>query len=330
MSEAAKWYLTKDGGKEGPFPSDEVARRLKAKEIDLDALAFTPGFSEWRPLRDIPEFATAAPPSDDLVATVAVEAVAPARPAPPPSPAQPALDAPVTPASTAPVPEPAPKPKPKPAPEPDPPADVTHDDAEVGGSTIRLSVSLAGEYSRLNFVLRLIGLYYILYVAHLALWVGYSYASGLVSMLDLILALITGRHHRGLVSYLQRFVRFHARMVASVMGLTEAIPHIDVNARGSDFPVDVTLEPGMRIGTGAVILRLSGVVGILLFPHLLALGVLGIVGFLAFVAGLFAVIFTGTWPGGIHDFLVGLLRWGLRVFEYATGLSVQYPQFGLK
>jgi hypothetical protein len=49
------------------------------------------------------------------------------------------------------------------------------------------------------------------------MWMGYRIAAAVAATLNLILALITGGHHPGLVNYLQRFLRFEARMSMSVL-----------------------------------------------------------------------------------------------------------------
>jgi hypothetical protein len=48
------------------------------------------------------------------------------------------------------------------------------------------------------------------------------------------------------------------------------------------------------------------------------------------IVGFFAVLFTGKYPQGIHDFQTGNLRWGLRVMAYITMLSDRYPPFSGK
>ncbi|MFG1605213.1 DUF4389 domain-containing protein [Actinoplanes sp. NPDC049265] len=46
------------------------------------------------------------------------------------------------------------------------------------------------------------------------------------------------------------------------------------------------------------------------------------------VAGV-ALLFTGRLPGGLHDLLVGVTRWNLRVVSYLTLLTPRYPPFRL-
>ena len=69
----------------------------------------------------------------------------------------------------------------------------------------------------------------------------------------------------------------------------------------------------------------------LLIPHYLVLAVLGIVAFFAVVIAWFAILFTGVYPRGIFDFIVGVTRWWLRVQAYGFLLITdRYPPFGLE
>ena len=44
---------------------------------------------------------------------------------------------------------------------------------------------------------------------------------------------------------------------------------------------------------------------ILVIPHLIVLAMLGIVAFFAMIGAFFAVLFTGKWPDGLQDFVLG-------------------------
>jgi hypothetical protein len=68
---------------------------------------------------------------------------------------------------------------------------------------------------------------------------------------------------------------------------------------------------------------------LLLLPHYIVLTVLGLVAFFAIVAAWFAVLFTGRYPRGLFDFLVGVQRWGMRVYAYLYLMVDPYPPFTL-
>ena len=69
----------------------------------------------------------------------------------------------------------------------------------------------------------------------------------------------------------------------------------------------------------------------LAIPHFLILVVLSVGAFFAVVAAWFAILFTGRYPRGLFDFVVGVTRWWLRVQAYAVLLVTdRYPPFSLK
>ena len=70
---------------------------------------------------------------------------------------------------------------------------------------------------------------------------------------------------------------------------------------------------------------------ILAIPHYLVLIVLVVVAFLAVVVAWFAILFTGSYPRALLDFVVGVGRWSLRVSAYAFLLITdRYPPFSLR
>lgn len=69
----------------------------------------------------------------------------------------------------------------------------------------------------------------------------------------------------------------------------------------------------------------------LALPHYLILLILIPVAVVAVIVAWFAILFTGRYPRGLFDFVVGVMRWSLRVGAYASLLVTDdYPPFSLR
>jgi Domain of unknown function (DUF4389) len=69
---------------------------------------------------------------------------------------------------------------------------------------------------------------------------------------------------------------------------------------------------------------------LLAIPHYIVLFFLSIAAIVLVVVAWFAILFTGRYPRGLFDFVLGVLRWGNRVTGYAFVLVTdQYPPFRL-
>ena len=92
-------------------------------------------------------------------------------------------------------------------------------------------------------------------------------------------------------------------------------------------PANVTVEYPERLSRGlAVVKLLFGwiYVGI---PHGIILWLYGIaVGVVTFIA-FWVILFTGKYPKGMFDFVVGYMRWNMRVNAYLSLMRDEYPPF---
>jgi hypothetical protein len=69
---------------------------------------------------------------------------------------------------------------------------------------------------------------------------------------------------------------------------------------------------------------------LLAIPHLILLVFLWLAAVVSVIIAWFAILFTGRYPRGLFDFVLGVLRWGNRVAAYAFILVTdEYPPFRL-
>ncbi len=68
---------------------------------------------------------------------------------------------------------------------------------------------------------------------------------------------------------------------------------------------------------------------LLIFPSAIALIFVTIAAMFVYFVAFFAVLFTGRFPTGMRDFIVGTHRWAMRMNAYAYLLTDEYPPFSL-
>jgi len=147
-------------------------------------------------------------------------------------------------------------------------------------------------------------------------------AAGLF-LATLLMILFRRRYPRWWFDFARELARFGARIGAYALLLTDQYPstveeqdvHLEI-----DYPdVERDLNRWLPL-----------VKWLLAIPHILVLIVLSVGAFFAVVIAWFAILFTGRFPRGLFDFVVGVGRWWLRVEAYAFLLVTdRYPPFSL-
>jgi hypothetical protein len=165
-----------------------------------------------------------------------------------------------------------------------------------------------------------------LYIALPHLFVLYFLLIGLmfVNIGRFWIILFTGKWPKGLFDYAVKFHRYSVRVSARLLNLSDGYPAFGLG--GTDTNTDFDIEYKESYSR----MRLLGraIFGIfLIIPHMFVLyfKLIGVY-FVVFIAW-WAVLITGKYPKGMHNFVVGVYRHAMRITNYLYYLSDDYPSF---
>jgi hypothetical protein len=148
-------------------------------------------------------------------------------------------------------------------------------------------------------------------------------AGGLLFLGPLLMILFRQKYPRWWFDWNQELLRFTNRVWLYAALLDDRYPSTDerqslmLDLRYPDVPAELNRF-------------LPLVKWFLAIPHYIVLFFLHVGAFFAVVFAWFAILFTGRYPRGLFDFVVGVLRWDVRVIGYAFVLVTdRYPPFRL-
>ncbi len=148
-------------------------------------------------------------------------------------------------------------------------------------------------------------------------------ATGLVTATALMI-IFTQTYPRWWFDFARELTRFGARVGAYFALLTDQYPSV-VEEQSVHLEIDY---PDAKTDLNR---WMPLVKWFLAIPHYIVLAFLGIGAMFAIVIAWFAILFTGKYPEGLFNYVVGVFRWGLRVQAYVTLLVTdEYPPFSLK
>ncbi len=148
-------------------------------------------------------------------------------------------------------------------------------------------------------------------------------AGGLVVLPTILMLLFRQKYPRWWFDWNVALTKFSTRVSAYFMLLRDEYPSTD-----EDQAVHIEIPyPDAKADLNR---WLPLVKWFLAIPHYIILCFLWIAAIVCVVIAWFAILFTGRYPRGLFDFIVGVYRWSLRVAVYAFLLTTdRYPPFRL-
>ena len=150
--------------------------------------------------------------------------------------------------------------------------------------------------------------------------------TGLLGAVAYILAIVSwftivigGSHITAIRQYTTFYLRWRVRAMAYLMLLEDRYPPFG----DATYPASLTFVDA----EGARNRLTVGFRLILIIPHLIVVGLLGLAWWVTSFVAWFVILFSGNYPQGLYDFGVGVLRWFIRVEAYLLLLVDEYPPF---
>ena len=170
---------------------------------------------------------------------------------------------------------------------------------------------------------------WLLAIPHLLVVTALRYVAQVLAVVSWFIILFTGRLPTELANFQVMYMRYYLRTGVFAGFLREEYPPFAFAMAptdpGGDLRVRVDVIPQLEARNRITV----GFRLILVIPQLVVLGLLAIAEVVVFVIAAFAVLFTGRWPAGLREFIVGVMRWWLRVEAYLLLLTDEYPPFAL-
>lgn len=167
----------------------------------------------------------------------------------------------------------------------------------------------------------------ILAIPHYVVLYALSFVQGLFWFISWFAILFTGKIPDGIFSFQVTIMRYQWRTYSYAGFMRESYPPFDftsVNADPGGDPARLSIDAPEKLSRGLIFVK-----WLLILPHVVVLLFVGIGAFIAYVGAFFAVLFTGKWPQGLRDLVVGTMRWQMRVNAYLYLLTDVYPPFSL-
>jgi hypothetical protein len=179
------------------------------------------------------------------------------------------------------------------------------------------------------------------FIVLIFLWIAFA----VVTVIAFFAILFTGRDPRGLFEFNAGVIRWSWRVCFysySALG-TDKYPPFTLEDV-ADYPARVAIDYPESLSRGLVLVKWW----LLAIPHYLVVAIFaggawatwsgagwwgdatsgGLIGLLVLFVGL-ALLFTGSYPRSLYDFVMGMNRWCFRVLAYSTLMTDTYPPFRL-
>ena len=190
--------------------------------------------------------------------------------------------------------------------------------APAPGTPIQFEIEYPDDLSRL-----LIFVKWLLVIPHLIILGVLGFVQYVITIFAFFTVLFTKKYPEGLFKISVGVMRWNQNANAYMLLMRDEYPPFSWDA--GEYPVSYDVEYPEELSRWLIFVK-----WILAIPHIIVLAFLFTGVFLALFGAWFAILFTKRYPESLFNYMVGVLRWQLRVNAYTNLLRDEYPPFSLE
>lgn len=190
---------------------------------------------------------------------------------------------------------------------------------------MKLTIEHQERYSRGELLLRtFFGLFYIM-IPHGFILMFVGLWGAILQFVAFWVILFTGRYPQSMFEFQLGLMKWNVRLTARMYNVADGYPAFGI--KSSDDHTDVTVPYPEKVSRLLTLVRLLFGIFYVYIPHFFILYFRAIfVGLLMFLAW-WIVLFTAAYPQNFHNWVVGQVRWIMRVNLYMMYMTDTYPPF---
>jgi Domain of unknown function (DUF4389) len=185
----------------------------------------------------------------------------------------------------------------------------------------------AESQSRGELLLRTLFGWLYMYLPHFFILIFLGLWGAILGFISFWIILFTGRYPESFFEFQVKLIRWQTRVSARQFNLIDGYPGFGLDV--VDPPVVVEIPYPENLSRGTLLLKFFFGWLYVAIPHAFCLFFLAIGVYVVLFLGWWIILFTGQLPVGMHNFLVGFLRWNQRVSLYLGNMTDVYPPFSL-
>lgn len=197
-------------------------------------------------------------------------------------------------------------------------SDVTATPSAAGPEyPVRFDVEYPDGLSRL-----LIFIKWLLAIPHFIILYALSVVLSAITIIAFFAILFTTRYPKGLFNIAVGVMRWQANVYAYILLLRDDYPPFSWES--GQYPLTLEIEYPDTLNRWLPLIK-----WLLIIPNMIVFLIVAIVAYIFLIIAWFAILFTGNFPRGMFNFVVGAMRWSLRLNAYTYLMRDEYPPFSL-